>query len=199
MMAGQVGILAYGSLVDNPGAEIEPAIVQRIDCRTPFKVEFARTSDSRKGAPTLVPYENGAEVTAQVLVVDLPVSEAIHRLYRRELHKVGQSLLYDASKKMTPNRVVIHTLRNFVTVDTVLYTSIGANIDDLSATKLATLAIDSARALNDGRDGINYLINVKRAGVTTPLSKKYEAEIIRMTGATCVEDALARLRNEASP
>ena len=197
-MLGEVGILAYGSLVGNPGSEIAGAIVKRINCRTPFKVEFARTSDTRKGAPTLVPYDNGAEVAAQVLIVDLPVSEAIHRLYRREIDKVGSARLYDLSKDATPNRVVIETLRDFERVSTVLYTSIGANIEGLSPSKLATLAIGSARALNNGRDGISYLINAKNAGVRTPLSDQYEAEIIRMAGATSLEDALARLRTEAS-
>jgi hypothetical protein len=197
-MAGEVGILAYGSLVGNPGSEIEAAIVKRINCRTPFKVEFARTSNTRKGAPTLVPYDNGAEVAAQVLIVDLPLSEAIHRLYRREIDEVGSAILYDSSKKVTPNRVVVETLRDFERVDTVLYTSIGANIEGLSPSTLATLAIKSARALNNGRDGISYLINAKNAGVRTPLSDQYEAEIIRMAGATSLEDALARLRAEAS-
>ncbi len=58
-MISTVGILAYGSLIDDPGAEIEPVILRRIDCRTPFKVEFARASESRKGGPTLVPYDIG--------------------------------------------------------------------------------------------------------------------------------------------
>jgi hypothetical protein len=43
-MTGKIGILAYGSLIDDPGAKIEPFIFHRVVCRTPFKVEFARTS-----------------------------------------------------------------------------------------------------------------------------------------------------------
>ena len=197
-MVGEVGILGYGSLIGNPGSEIAPAIVKRINCRTPFKVEYARTSESRGGAPTLVPYDHGAEVVAQIMIVDLPVSEATHRLYRREIDKVGSARLYDSSKEATPNRVVIETLRDFERVGTVLYTSIGANIEGLSPSKLATLAIESARALNNGRDGISYLINMKDAGVRTPLSDGYEAEIIRIAGATSLEDALARVRNDES-
>lgn len=87
-----VGILAYGSLIGDPGAEIAPVILGRIECRTPFKVEYARTSVSRMGAPTLVPYDAGDHVAAQILVVDLPIHEATNRLYRRELHKVGEQL-----------------------------------------------------------------------------------------------------------
>lgn len=190
-MVGEIGILAYGSLIDEPGAEIEPAIVRRINCRTPFKVEFARTSNSRDGAPTLVPYDKGAQVAAQILVVNLPHSAAIDCLYRRELHKVGKNLIYDATRKVTPNSVVIKRQRDFEGIDTVIYTSIGANIEGLSAAKLATLAICSARARNDGRDGISYLINTKKAGIRTPLSDDYETKIKRLTGVASLEEALA--------
>jgi hypothetical protein len=51
----KIGILAYGSLIDNAGEEIAPLIVERIECFTPFKIEFARLSSTRSNAPTLVP------------------------------------------------------------------------------------------------------------------------------------------------
>ena len=42
-MEATLGILAFGSLISNPGAEIEAALVGRkVDVRTPFGVEFAR-------------------------------------------------------------------------------------------------------------------------------------------------------------
>src|SRR5262249_52648561 len=50
-----IGILAYGSLINDPGVEIEPLIVERISTRTPFPVEYARLSKSRGGGPTVVP------------------------------------------------------------------------------------------------------------------------------------------------
>ena len=57
-----VGILAYGSLIEDRGPEIAAAKA-RIEpgVRTPFKVEFARTSSTRGGAPTLVPVSIGGE------------------------------------------------------------------------------------------------------------------------------------------
>ena len=198
-MTSTVGILAYGSLIGDPGAEIEPVILWRIDCRTPFKVEFARASKSRKGGPTLVPYDNGTEVAAQILVVDLPLSEATDRLYRRERHKVGERVVYDASRKVALNRVIIKTLPDFEGVNKVLYTSIGANIEELTATKLAELAIASARALNNGNDGISYLIHAEEAGIRTPLSDEYETEIKRLTGAASLKEAVAELRAKSSP
>ena len=42
IMKASLGILAFGSLIDNPGAEIESALVGRkLNVRTPFGVEFA--------------------------------------------------------------------------------------------------------------------------------------------------------------
>ncbi|QEX18085.1 hypothetical protein FRZ44_33890 [Hypericibacter terrae] len=46
-----VGILAYGSLIDDPGEEIAGAIIRMTaDILTPFSIEFARRSRSRGGA-----------------------------------------------------------------------------------------------------------------------------------------------------
>ena len=51
-----IGILAYGSLIDDPGDEIKPLVKQKIEgVETPFAIEFARSSKSRNGAPTLIP------------------------------------------------------------------------------------------------------------------------------------------------
>ena len=198
-MTSTVGILAYGSLIGEPGAEIESVILRRIDCRTPFKVEFARTSKTREGGPTLVPYDSGTEVAAKILVVDLPLLEATNCLYRREIHKVGNRDVYDASRKVTLNRVTIQTLQDFEGVDKVLYTSIGPNIEGLTATKLAELAIASARALNNGKDGISYLIHAKMAGIKTLLSDEYEVEIKRLTGTASLKEALTELRAKPGP
>jgi len=56
---GSIGILAYGSLIEEPGKEIEPLIRERRKgIKTPFSIEFARSSSTRDGAPTLVPVED---------------------------------------------------------------------------------------------------------------------------------------------
>jgi hypothetical protein len=193
-MADTIGILAYGSLIGDPGAEIEPHIARRISCRTPFKVEFARTSKTRKGGPTLVPYKDGSEVLAQILVVDLSLKEATDRLYRRETRKADPNVFYVPAKTVTLNTVVVESLQSVEGVETVLYTKIGPNIEGPTATKLAELAVISARALRDGKDGISYLINAKRYGIQTPLSPSYETEILRLTGADDLEAALASTR-----
>jgi hypothetical protein len=67
--AAAVGILAFGSLIDHPGWEIEEVIIeQKTDVLTPFKVEFARASKTRAGAPTLVPVGiGGSRIRAHLL------------------------------------------------------------------------------------------------------------------------------------
>ena len=90
-MAISLGILAFGSLIDDPGAEIESALVGRkLNVRTPFGVEFARSSTKRGGAPTLVPLEHGGTpVLGQILLVNVSEQEAKDRLWRREIDRVG--------------------------------------------------------------------------------------------------------------
>jgi hypothetical protein len=75
-----VGILAYGSLIEDPGPEIAAATARiESDVNTPFKVEFARTSRTRGGAPTLIPIRTGGNhVPAQIIVLreTVPLDEA---------------------------------------------------------------------------------------------------------------------------
>ena len=91
-MTTSVGILAFGSLIDIPGAEIEKAVVGRkLNVHTPFGVEFARSSTKRGGAPTLVPLEqSGASVLAQILLLNVSEQDAKDRLWRRDINRVGQ-------------------------------------------------------------------------------------------------------------
>lgn len=193
MTTTSVGILAYGSLLTDAGREIEPHIVGRVQCQTPFKVEFARKSSKRHDAPTLVPCEDGLRVDAEVLVVDLDLSEATNRLYRREKHEVGATTVYRRPRTPTGNSILIDSLSGFAGVDTVIFTRIGANIDSPSPLGLALLAIGSAKKLNDGRDGITYLRDATRAGVSTVLSSEYQLAILRLTGATDLDEALAKV------
>lgn len=93
-MTERVGILAYGSLISDPGREIKAATIRTIaDIETPFAVEFARSSYSRGGAPTLVPVSSGgSKVRSKIIVVDALAEDATNMLYRREIHKVGEAL-----------------------------------------------------------------------------------------------------------
>lgn len=195
-MNDSIGILAYGSLLKDPGAEIEKATVDVASgIKTPFKVEFARSSTRRGGAPTLVPDERGGNVDAKVLVVSMPAAEAANCLYRRELNKVGQKeLVYKEPKKITSNTVLVKALTDFGGVGTVLYTDIAPNITPLTAEKLAELAIASARMQAGGRDGITYLMDAMNNGINTPLTPSYAEQILSRMKAGTLEQALAQAR-----
>lgn len=194
-----VGILAYGSLNDDPGEEIKPLIAGRVTgVTTPFSVEFARKSRTRDGAPTLVPvYEGGASVKAAILVLEDYVSEieATDMLWRRETRQVGSGKRYVAPTSPGENTVIVRRLEDFEGLDVVLYAEIGANIPNPGPRKLAELAIDSASssAGRERKDGITYLISVKKNGIETPLMPGYERELLRLTGTVTLEQAYEKL------
>jgi hypothetical protein len=196
-----VGILAYGSLIANPGAEIEAVTIEsRSDILTPFQVEFARTSRERRGAPTLVPVVNiGAAVRAHVLVLNTTIDDARDRLYRREINAVGSGRRYKHSERPGPNTVVVQCVNDFAGLDRVLYTEIAANIENLSAARLADLAIASAAGPHDGRDGISYLMDAKRYGIDTSLSGAYEDEIKKRMNTGDLLEALKKARQLCAP
>ncbi|HEX8534181.1 MAG TPA: hypothetical protein VF662_08440 [Allosphingosinicella sp.] len=191
-----IGVLAYGSLITDPGPELQAVILsRRDDVPTPFAVEYARSSASRKGAPTLVPVaEGGAPVLATIFAVAVSATEAADIVYRRETGKIGTGLKYVEPVHRTLNTVIIEHLANLEGFDVVLSTRIESNIEPLSAEKLATLAIKSARQAAPGKDGITYLINAMRSGIITPLTSDYEAAILAKTGARDLAGALASVR-----
>lgn len=199
IMKASLGILAFGSLIDNPGAEIESALVGRkLNVRTPFGVEFARSSTKREGAPTLVPLaQGGTPVLAQILQVNVTELEAKDRLWRREINRVGQGGHYTHHAKPGPNTLIIDRYENFEGIDIVFAARFAATMIPPTAAHLAELAIRSARLERTGRDGITYLIDAKRNGITTPLSAAYEQEILRRVQALDLSDAIRKIRAEA--
>ena len=200
-----IGILAYGSLIPNPGAEIGPVTVRRIgDVETPFRVEFSRSSRVRDRAPTLVPVERGgARVSGVVLVLDDSVSEtaAQDMLYRRERNRMGSGDRYADVDPADPDSAFLGRLDGFAGLDVVFHAALRANIEEPTPELLARLAIASAGAPSGatGRDGIRYLMDAKQSGIVTPLMPEYEKEILRRTGGRDLEEArtiaLGRTRN----
>lgn len=200
----RIGTLAYGSLIDDPGWEIEQHIVKRLEgVRTPFRVEFARSSNSRNGAPTLVPVaDGGAQVKAVILSLDesVELNQAMDMLYRREVNDVGNlKRTYDPNSTRR-NAVRIGQLcgQDAFGLDVVLYTMLDANIDPLTPAHLADLAIRSARAKagKERRDGISYLLSAIRNGIHTPLTEGYKQAILSKTGASSLEDARRQLARQ---
>ncbi|MYB40475.1 hypothetical protein F4X86_04405 [Candidatus Saccharibacteria bacterium] len=196
-MSATVGILAYGSLLSHPGKEIRNARIDTIGkVETPFCVEFARSSQGRGGAPTLVPVKDGgAAVIGSIYVLNVPPHEGANILYRREINKVGSKKRYDASAATKPNSVKVCCRRKLSGVNIVLYAKLKANIDSLTPESLARLAIRSVTSADNGRDGISYLIDARQHGIKTPLSDLYEAEILRQSGCDSLEEALRSYRD----
>ena len=191
-----IGVLAYGSLITTPGSELAAVTVGKTEgVLTPFSVEFARKSSGRCGAPTLVPVDaGGSSVRAVIFRVNVGPNEAIDIVYRREINAVGGDKVYKEPPAHRINAVRIARIEGLAGFDSVLYTRIIANIFPLSADILANLAIDSARVLDDGRDGITYLMDAKSCGIKTPLSAAYERSILKKTGSVDLAAALASIR-----
>ena len=190
-----IGILAYGSLIPNPGAEIGPVTVRRIGgVETPFRVEFARSSRVRDGAPTLVPVtRGGAKVAGVVLVLHESVSETAVQdmLYRRERNRVGSGERYADVDPSDPDSAFLGRLQGFGGLDVVFHAALRANIEEPTPDLLARLAIASAGAPSGavGRDGIRYLMDARQSGIITPLMPEYEEAILRRTGSRDLEEA----------
>jgi hypothetical protein len=199
-MPPRIGILAFGSLIDNPGEEIEAALVGRkTNVITPFGVEFARESTKRGGAPTLVPVESGGcPVKAQILLLDVVEQEAKDRLWRREIDRIGEGGHYVHRKNSGRNTLIIDRFENLGGVAVVLAARFAATIAPLTAERLAELAIASVAFAQAGCDGITYLIDAKRNGIMTPLSSAYEKQILRRTKTADLHEALLKLRSGCS-
>lgn len=196
----KVGVLAYGSLIDDPGPEIGPCIVSTLkNIETPFTVEYARSSQSRGGGPSLIPVDaGGAKVLAVIHVLKngISVEQAKDWVWRREVRKYGLEARYVPKPKPGNNSVVVDTLSNFCGVQTVLYTRIGVNIWPLNANELARLAVESAKkkTVKAGKDGISYLLNARKQGIITPFTEAYERAVLRLTGSPDLSSALKRAR-----
>jgi hypothetical protein len=195
------GIFGFGSLISDPGDELLEATASRQQLQTPFAVEYGRSSNTRGGAPTLVPVSaGGARVKATVFVLKASVSEqeAQDILYRRELHQVGTGRAYEPSSKPGKNSIVVAAWPDLIGLQKIFYTDFGdsGKLSNPTPALLAGLAVKSAgnREVPDGNDGISYLMNAKNAGIVTPLSADYEKEVLKLTGTTSLEQALAKTR-----
>lgn len=190
-----VGVLAYGSLIGDPGGEIAPLIAHRVPTVTPFPVEFARLSGSRGGAPTVVPHSSGHPVRAEVLVLSaVPLDEARNLLWRRETRSEGSGKVYREGH--SANAVVVRDWPGFSGVTHVLYTDFhpDGKIPAPDPEALARAAIASVARARAGMDGISYLIGLLEAGVETALTPQYVAAILSQTGEAELGGALRQLR-----
>lgn len=193
----KIGILAYGSLIAEPGGELAPLVIDRIACKIPFPIEYARLSKTRGNGPTLIPVNVGNElVNGYLLVLKASVSlaDAMSMLWRRETRINGRA--YVAPEKPGKNNVIVVSVKDFMDCEEVLYTSIGSNIrGQITASKLAKYAVESTQ--NDAgsakMDGLRYLQQAISDGIHTPLTKDYLAEVLKLATAENLEAAIAKL------
>lgn len=186
-----IGILAFGSLINDPGVEIEPLIRQRISTETTFPVEFVRISQARGGAPTLAPHLTGKPVKAELLVLDNAVSleEARGLLWRREARRecTGETYI----RRSSANAVLVCDAPGFCGLEHVLYTDFNAEgkISACAPEALAKYAVDSIAKAPPGSDGISYLNDLIEVGIETALTPKYIQEILRLTDCSTLLEA----------
>jgi hypothetical protein len=196
-----LGILAFGSLVSDPGFELEKLIKFRLKTLTPFPVEFGRYSKTRGGAPTLVKHDAGAPVAAEILVLEDVVSfeEARDMLWRRERRREGSGEKY--KEGTSADSVLVREERNSPMVGSLLYTDFNLQGKELSpsAAKLAAQAVDSVKKAKIDEDGISYLRNAMAAGIRTPLTEAYQEAILEQTGARSLNEALRKVKSQAQP
>jgi len=192
----KVGVLAFGSLISDPGEELKTKTILRIKTQTPFPVEYGRYSAStRGGAPTLVPHHKGSSVAAEIFVLDdaVTIDEAANMLWRRETRKTGGEVYAEGT---SANSVLVRQFREDPRVGTVLYTNFhdAGKIPNPNARELAEHAIRSIAAAAEGTDGITYLIKTMKCGIETPLTRAYRDEILRQTNSLTLEEALRTLK-----
>jgi len=208
----EIGILVYGSMLGDPGKEIQRHIHKIIPTTTPFKVEYARKSKNRSNAPVLVPVEqDGAHVKAHVIVLKPDMSEELAQnlLYRRAINFVDEpAIVYSDKVKHENMGLEIKCLQDFENVNHVFYTAFRPNIDsvnkpdispDEKSKELAYLAIESVNqdTFCMQRDGIRCLIEDRAAGVKTPLCDAYIREILnRAKNAIDLNEARLRIAKQ---
>ena len=200
-MKSTIGIIAYGSLIDDPGSEIEPLIINRVKCITPFAVEYGRISSTRDNAPTLIPTDDkGSKVPATILVLnpDITREQAEDMLWRRETRNIKTKKPYPRKEHPGVNKVQIICLNDVERIDRVLYTKIGQNIPLLNGEILAGFAIESIlnQAGERNEDGIRYLLNNINNKIITPLTSEYERKILEFTNTSNLEDAISVLDDQ---
>lgn len=194
-----IAILAFGSLVTDPGPEIAPLIQERRKVTTPFCVEYARLSESRGMGPTIVPVSvGGSHVAADVLVLDpaVTLTEAKNLLFRRETRQERTGRAYVETEDPPPGKVLVRVAPAFAGCEglaAVLYVDFPPEGKLVSPTAdlLAQRAIASVRAARTAPDGISYLIAARESGILTPLTPGYEAAILAQTHTAALADALA--------
>ena len=171
----RLAILAYGSLLYRLSPGLESLVVGREPCRTPFPVEYGRAARSWGGGPVLVPHPRGGAVDGALLLL-------------------AEGVELGAAVQLLAEREGLDGARGVVQVEVpgdrlVLSASLPRNLPepDMAPRALARRAVQSART--GPRNGVAYLRGAVEAGVVTPLTEGYAAEVLELVGAASLADA----------
>ena len=174
-----IAILAYGSLLREPGSQLAPLIVGREPCVTPFPVEYGRASHRWNDGPVLVPHPDGGPVEGALLLLaaGLPLGAAVDLLAEREGLPSARGVV---QVPMPGERLV-------------LAASLPRNLPrpDMLPAALARRA--AASVPRGERNGVAYLRGAIECGITTPRTAEYAREILEIAGVGTLEEAEARL------
>lgn len=170
-----VAIMAYGSLIDDPGPELAAVITSSTPRLTPFPVEYARASPRWGGGPVLVPHPAGGPVRGRLLGLaeSVELGVAVDMLAAREGLPDGRGVvLVDCDE---PRAVLAAALpRNLPA-------------PDMRPVELARRAI--ASAATGPRNGVVYLRRAMDSGIITPLTRRYAAAVCAILGVDDLEGA----------
>jgi hypothetical protein len=175
----QVAILAYGSLIEDPGYELAPLVVDREERTTPFRVEFCRASRRWGEGPVLAPHPAGAYVAGELLVLHpgVGLGRAMELLRRREGMPPADAVVEVGAA----GRLVI------------IAAALPHNLPrpDMRPRALARRAATSV--VRGPRNGVAYLRAVLATRVRTPLTQPYADELLSLSQASTLEEAERRL------
>lgn len=176
----RVAVMAYGSLLYDPGPELGPLIQERLPRRTPFPVEYGRVSAKWGGGPVLVPHGDGGRVEGALLVLTpaCDLGKAVEALRVREGLPSPQGVV--EVEAGDPELMVIAA-------------SLPRNLPlpDMTPAELGRRA---AKSVAHGElNGVAYLRGALEAGVETPRSRAYAREVLELAGADDLEEAERRL------
>ena len=170
----RLAILAYGSLLYRLGP-LSSIVVGSEPCRTPFPVEYGRASRRWGGGPVLVPHPRGGSVDGALL-------------------HLADGVQLGAAVELLAEREGLQRARGVVQVNlpgdrVVLSASLPRNLPepDMAPGALARRAVRSART--GTRNGVAYLRAAVGAGVVTPLTEAYAAEVLELVGAASLAEA----------
>jgi hypothetical protein len=175
VMQRPVAILAYGSLLYQPGPELAAVIVRRTPCRTPFPVEYGRASARWGGGPVLTPHPDGGPVDGALL----HLADAID---------LGTAVDMLATREGLPDpRGVIEVTG--IADALVLTAALPRNLPapDMTPAELARRAI--ASVATGPRNGVAYLRGAMECGIATPRTGAYAAAVLEIAGADTLEQA----------